>query len=72
MNKWGKLETDKRSCSVKRTCNRREQCAVRYVSCQHVMERLLNVLTETVGIIAIAVMHTLVAITIIKIAQHDK
>ena len=33
---------------------------MRYVSCQHVMERLLNVLTETVGIIATAVMHIVV------------
>ena len=46
---------------------------VRYVSCQHVMERLLNVLTKMVGIIiATAVMHIVVAKTIIKIAQQDK
>jgi len=39
---------------------------------QHAMEGLLHVSTKIVVIIATAATHTLVAKTIIKIAQHNK
>ena len=45
---------------------------VRYASRQHVMELLLHVWRVKVNIIATAVMHIVVAKTIIEIAQHDK
>ena len=48
----------------------KEQCAVCKLStCDGTIAKCL---TKTVGIIAIAVIHIVVAITIIKIAQHDE